>query len=116
LDRTKCLSTSMPFHLGADFTETIKTAISGCDVMLVVIGKVWLAPDSSGRSRLTDPSDFVRIELELAGEHDMRFGPFLLEVLACRLSRNCQNLFQGWYTAKHSGLMKELTSTCTSIV
>jgi hypothetical protein len=54
-------------HLGADFHETIERAVSSSDVMITVIGRDWLtATDQSGRRRLDDPDDFVRLEIESA--------------------------------------------------
>jgi hypothetical protein len=51
--------------LGLDFREYIHNALAGCDVTLVVIGKGWLkAKDASGRRRLDDENDFVRVEVE----------------------------------------------------
>ncbi len=53
--------------LGADFAEAIEGAVRSCDVMVVLIGRTWLAAaDAGGRRRLDDPHDFVRIEIETA--------------------------------------------------
>ncbi len=53
--------------LGADFAEAIEGAVRSCDVLVVLIGRIWLtAADAGGRRRLDDPHDFVRIEIETA--------------------------------------------------
>lgn len=49
---------------GANYRYTLESAVTSCDVMLVVIGKEWLAADSAGKRRLDEPNDFVRIEVE----------------------------------------------------
>ncbi|MFT5166142.1 MAG: hypothetical protein ACI8P3_001373 [Saprospiraceae bacterium] len=51
---------------GIDFRQFISESVSKCDVLLVIIGDRWLAKDNNGVSRLEDPSDFVRIEIEAA--------------------------------------------------
>lgn len=52
--------------LGADFREHVAGTIAKCDVCLVVIGPSWLTVrDKSGRTRLMQPGDHVRQEVEL---------------------------------------------------
>ena len=50
--------------LGIDFRETLKRAVDRCDVMLVVIGPDWLdaVDKDTGKRRIEDPNDWVRIE------------------------------------------------------
>src|SRR5216684_3258765 len=56
--------------LGVDFRDYIGDAVGECDVLLVMIGDQWLdASDGSGRRRIDDPADFVRIEIEAAFKH-----------------------------------------------
>ena len=52
--------------LGIDFQDHIQQAVEKCDVLIAVIGEKWLEPNEDGDSRLDDPMDFVRIELETA--------------------------------------------------
>lgn len=67
-------------ELGIDFVQKIREAVSGCDVMVAVIGQKWLnAADAGGRRRLDNPNDFVRIELEAALERDIRVIPALVD-------------------------------------
>ncbi|HMB65129.1 MAG TPA: toll/interleukin-1 receptor domain-containing protein, partial [Eudoraea sp.] len=51
---------------GIDFRKHITEFVSKCDILVVIIGERWFATDSRGVSRLEDPSDFVRIEIETA--------------------------------------------------
>jgi len=52
-------------HGGVDFRTAIAQALNQCRVMIVVIGATWLnATDRTGRPRLQDPGDFVRLEVE----------------------------------------------------
>ncbi|HMJ01747.1 MAG TPA: toll/interleukin-1 receptor domain-containing protein, partial [Conexibacter sp.] len=50
---------------GVDFVEHITTAVGACRVVLLVMGPNW-ARDRAGSSRLADPEDFVRLEVETA--------------------------------------------------
>jgi hypothetical protein len=65
--------------LGLDFRTVIADAVGSCDVVLVVIGPDWVhARDGQGRSRLLDPDDFVRIEVEAGLERDIPVIPVLV--------------------------------------
>ena len=65
--------------LGLDFRAVIADAVGSCDVVLVVIGPDWEhARDGQGRSRLLDPDDFVRIEVEAGLERDVAVIPVLV--------------------------------------
>jgi len=64
---------------GVDFTKALDSALSSCRVVLVVIGTQWLtATDGSGRRRLDDPEDFVRIEIARALARDAQVIPVLV--------------------------------------
>ncbi len=53
--------------IGVDFRSVINREIGSSDVLLVVIGPNWInATDEYGQRRLDSPTDFVRIEIELA--------------------------------------------------
>jgi TIR domain len=65
---------------GDDFVEVIATAVSSCDVLLVVIGEGWLTTtDAYGRRRLDNPHDFVRLEIEVALARKVRVIPILVD-------------------------------------
>jgi hypothetical protein len=65
--------------LGVDFKEYLGRKVSECRVLLAVIGDSWVdARDSSGKKRLEDPGDFVRIEIESALERGIRVIPLMV--------------------------------------
>ena len=66
---------------GLDFVETIERALSRCDVLLVLIGPRWLGGQgAAGRTRLDDPHDFVRLEVQAAlGRPELRVIPVLIQ-------------------------------------
>ncbi|HEY3177735.1 MAG TPA: TIR domain-containing protein [Casimicrobiaceae bacterium] len=64
---------------GTDFIDAIGRAVGSCEVLIVIIGNEWLATDSKGKSRLDDPSDFVRIETAAALTRGIRVLPVLVE-------------------------------------
>ena len=50
---------------GEDFRAKLAKEIDKSDVLLVIIGPKWVdIKDSSGKRRLDDPNDFVRLEVE----------------------------------------------------
>jgi len=52
---------------GQDFSEVLHGAIAASDVLLVVIGRRWAAQSALGHaSRLFEPADWVRTEIESA--------------------------------------------------
>ncbi len=52
---------------GADFPAQINAKIASCDALVAVIGNNWLtARNGDGQMRLTDPNDFVGLELAAA--------------------------------------------------
>ena len=64
----------IPF--GSDFTDILHRAIAASDILLVVIGRHWAADSDQGyESRLFEPVDWVRIEIEAAFAQGVRlFG------------------------------------------
>jgi hypothetical protein len=65
---------------GADFREELAEQIRSSYALIVVIGPRWLsAMGRDGRRRLDDPEDFVRLEIELALQEDLRVIPLLVE-------------------------------------
>jgi tetratricopeptide (TPR) repeat protein len=65
---------------GVDFSEELKDAVQGCDVLLALIGPQWLTvPDAHGKPRLQDPGDYVRLEIATALKRGIRVIPVLLQ-------------------------------------
>jgi hypothetical protein len=53
--------------LGVDFRKQLSESVGRCGILLAIIGRQWLTiTDESGRRRLDNPRDFVRIEIEAA--------------------------------------------------
>jgi hypothetical protein len=62
--------------VGRDFAEVISNAVASCDALIALVGRQWLtATDASGKRRLDDPNDFVRLELEAALQRDVAVVP-----------------------------------------
>jgi hypothetical protein len=65
--------------LGIDFKGYLDRTLNECNVLLAVIGDRWLdARDTTGKRRLEDPGDFVRIEIESALEQGIAVIPLLV--------------------------------------
>ena len=66
---------------GDDFRAAIEQALINCKIMLVIIGPGWLnAEDNSGKRRLDNPADFVRMEVEMGLRHrSVRVIPVLVK-------------------------------------
>ncbi len=53
--------------IGSDFSDVLQRAIAASDVLLVVIGRNWAGSRADGEStRLFEPTDWVRTEIEAA--------------------------------------------------
>jgi WD40 repeat protein len=64
---------------GHDFVEVLERQVAQCDVLLVLIGRGWLAvKDENGARRLDNPDDFVRVEIESAMRRGKRVIPVLV--------------------------------------
>src|ERR1700745_1856643 len=64
---------------GEDFVEVINRKVGTSDIAIVVIGSHWLsATDASGKRRLDDPEDFVRMEIVAALQRKIRVIPVLV--------------------------------------
>jgi len=65
---------------GEDFVLAIEEAVAACDVLIAVIGKQWVTcADQSGRRRLDNPDDFVRLEIATALKREIRVVPVLVQ-------------------------------------
>jgi sulfatase modifying factor 1 len=65
---------------GVDFVETLESAVSSCDLLIVLIGQQWLhVKDAEGRFRLDNPEDFVRLEIAAALDREIRVIPILVQ-------------------------------------
>ncbi|HEV7744915.1 MAG TPA: toll/interleukin-1 receptor domain-containing protein [Pyrinomonadaceae bacterium] len=64
---------------GADFSESIRDALSSSIVLVAIVGKNWLARTSDGKQRLDEAHDYVRLEIASALENDIKVVPVLVE-------------------------------------
>ena len=65
---------------GLDFVEVLQNAVQSCDVLVALIGRSWLnIKDETGKRRLDNPEDFVRIEIAAALDRDIRVIPVLVD-------------------------------------
>lgn len=66
--------------LGRDFRQVIRERLESCDLMLALVGRDWVdSRNASGRRRLDDPSDFVRLEIEAALKRNIPVTPVLVQ-------------------------------------
>jgi hypothetical protein len=65
--------------IGSDFTDVLHRAIAASDALLVVIGRHWTAQSVHGfESRLFEPTDWVRTEIEAAFAQAKQVIPVLV--------------------------------------
>ena len=65
---------------GQDFAEVIGERVRSSGAVIVLIGKEWLlATDTAGNIRLSDPADFVRLEIASALQQATPVIPVLVE-------------------------------------
>ena len=61
---------------GQNFSKVLERRLAESEVMLAVIGPAWLdARDDSGRRRVDDPNDWVRLEIAGALKRNIRVVP-----------------------------------------
>lgn len=64
---------------GEDFVDKLDAELARCDIVLVVIGRQWLAiTDDDGRRKLDNPEDWVRVEVATALERRIPVVPVLV--------------------------------------
>ena len=106
---------------GHDFRQVLEARIATCTVLLALIGPDWLQSiDASGRRRLDDPHDFVRLEIATALSRGIPVVPVLLrqarmvssEALPADLSalafRQAVELSHSRWDADVAGLVRSL--------
>jgi formylglycine-generating enzyme required for sulfatase activity len=67
--------------LGVDFATHLEGKVGECEVLLALIGDEWLniRDPATGRRRLDDPKDFVRIEIAAALQRGIPVVPVLFD-------------------------------------
>jgi hypothetical protein len=64
---------------GNDFRTHIAKVLQACKVVLVIIGPRWIGPNGHGASRIVQPDDWARIEIEIAIEKHLPIIPILVD-------------------------------------
>src|SRR6516165_5835316 len=66
---------------GADFVEILEREVGECEIMLALIGSGWIGATDpkTGRRRLDNQNDFVRIEIRAALRRGIPVVPVLLD-------------------------------------
>src|ERR1700680_4173663 len=81
--------------VGENFNEAIIAAVSRCDILLVLIGRNWLAiTDDRGRRRIDNPDDLLRVEIEIALQRDIRVVPVLVDGAVLPRARDLHSKLQ----------------------
>src|ERR1700745_3848211 len=65
--------------LGRDFRGALQKTLESCDLMLLIGQDLADVKDEEGRSRLHNPGDFVRLEIEAALKRDIVVTPILVQ-------------------------------------
>lgn len=64
---------------GERFSDVVQRTVGSCDILLALIGDRWLSiKDASGETRLSNPDDWVRLEVGTALKRDIRVIPVLI--------------------------------------
>ncbi|MEO1329969.1 MAG: TIR domain-containing protein [Pseudomonadota bacterium] len=113
---------------GADFVAFLNAQVAEADVLLALIGDKWLEATNpeTGRRRLDDPADFVRIEIAAAlADPAVRVIPVMLDqtpipseaalpaLLAPLSRRNAVRLTHERFDADMGGLTRALQTALT---
>lgn len=65
--------------LGIDFRQHLENALSECRVLLAIVGTDWAGSETaSGKRRIDDPRDHLRLELEVALGRNIPVIPVLV--------------------------------------
>jgi formylglycine-generating enzyme required for sulfatase activity len=64
---------------GEDFVQVIEDAVGSCGILLALIGRSWLTSRDEAGRRLDNPKDFVRLEIAIALNRDIRVIPVLVQ-------------------------------------
>ena len=108
---------------GEDFVDVINRKVGACEIAIISIGPNWLSvTDASGKRRLDDEEDFVRMEIIAALERKIRVIPVLVggarmprkqdlpEALAPLTRRNAIELSETRFHADVSRLIEAIES------
>jgi TIR domain len=70
--------TSISF--GEDFADVLSDRLKSCEAALVIIGPKWLEPvGDTGKTKLDDQDDYIRLEIETALDRKIPLIPVLVD-------------------------------------
>ncbi|WP_419907813.1 TIR domain-containing protein [Hoeflea sp.] len=65
---------------GMNFVQVLEDRLKHCQIFIAIIGRQWLtATDGSGRRRLDNPHDYVRLEVASALQREVPLIPILVD-------------------------------------
>lgn len=64
---------------GMDFRRHLLNTLDACDALVAIVGPNWIGADATGEPRICDPTDWVRIEIEIALSKDIPVIPVLID-------------------------------------
>jgi hypothetical protein len=67
---------SIPY--GVDFREHIREEMAACHTLIAVISSNWIGREDAAEPRIKHHTDFVRLEIEMALEQNLRVIPVLV--------------------------------------
>jgi hypothetical protein len=82
--------------LGVDYRDHIKGELQKSELLVVVIGPRWLAPDPDGTRRIHNEADPVRVEIETALSEKVPVIPVLVENAVMPTVRDLPASLQGF--------------------
>lgn len=113
---------------GVDWRKSIEENLANCKLVLVLIGKHWThSTDASGKRRLDDPEDTLRLEIVMARKLGIRVVPVLMhgaklpaesdlpEDLRPLLHNNAFELRHDKWNSDVQLLMKDLATTIPNL-
>ena len=65
--------------IGVDFRRHLQNTLETCDALLVIIGPRWAGDNRAGGKRITEPNDWVRVEVATALNKDIPVIPVLVD-------------------------------------
>ncbi len=105
---------------GVDFGDYIKTVLPRCAVALVLIGPHWLeSSDETGKRRLDDDHDWVRIEIETAlATAGLLVVPVLVNGARMPRAKKCRRALSHCYgaTQRSFGATRIFTTTSSGLL
>jgi hypothetical protein len=81
--------------VGVDFAKEIERAVGSSVALVAVIGPAWTTAEEGGQRRLSDPEDFVRVEIAAAIQRGIRIIPVLVSGAAMPREDELPDVLQG---------------------